>query len=319
MLTPKAIGQQLISILFFTFFFFITTNTYYYAGILKKKTKHYLFYGLVFLLLFIAYSLLTNIIYPDYTEKSKKIFGEKSLLFFTILGILIWVVMILLIVVYALSTAKTKDEKSRNQKLLERNSQLEIEKLRAEYNFLKAQINPHFMHNSLNFLYSKSLPYSPELSEGLLTISEIMRYALMNDANSDGLVLLSKEVEHIRNIIKMNQLRFENQLNIVFGIKGNINGVRVVPLVLITILENAFKHGDIRSTNYPLSISLVIDDNISFSCFNKKKIGPKELSFGIGINNTKQRLEMLYQGNAKLEIKDGTETYLITLQLPLKK
>ncbi len=76
--------------------------------------------------------------------------------------------------------------------------------------FLKAQINPHFLHNTLNFLYAKSLPYSSELSEGILTLSEIMRYSLEKEEDRGGKVLLTKEIEHVNNVIKIQQLRFDH-------------------------------------------------------------------------------------------------------------
>lgn len=315
--TFKAISSQVLSLCFFTVFFYGLLNIFYYADVLKKKSKQYILYSVSFAIILGLYNYILNLIYPDNINKTKKIIGDNHLWFFSILGYTIWGVMFVLIVTYVLSAAKAKDEKARNQELLERNNQLEIEKLRAEYNFLKAQINPHFMHNSLNFLYSKSLPYSPELSEGILTISEIMRYALMNESNSEGLVLLSKEVDHVRNIIKMNQLRFDNKLNIELRVSDPIAGVKIIPLVLITIVENAFKHGDIRNMEHPLKIDLDIDeDYIYFSCVNKKKIGPKELSFGIGLNNTKRRLKMIYGEQATLTINESKDTYQVSLKIP---
>src|SRR6202012_5937473 len=133
------------------------------------------------------------------------------------------------------------DEKkwqAQNQKVLEqRTFQLEKEKMQADYLFLKAQINPHFLHNTLNFLYARSLPLSPELSEGILTLSEIMRYSLDNREDGDGKVLLSHEIEHVYNIIRMQQLRFENTLQVQFNLSGEPDGQRILPFVLITLVE----------------------------------------------------------------------------------
>jgi LytS/YehU family sensor histidine kinase len=145
-----------------------------------------------------------------------------------------------------------------------------------------------------------------------------MRYALLNDSDSDGRVLLNKELEHIRNIIKMNQLRFDNKLNIQMEISRNQAGIKILPLILITITENAFKHGDIRNEKVPLTIRLrVEEDYIYFTCSNKKKVGPKELSFGIGLNNTRKRLTMVYGNKAVMEIKDSSDIYEITLKIPV--
>ena len=136
-----------------------------------------------------------------------------------------------------------RDEKKQRKILEEQKMQLEVEKSSANLNFLKAQINPHFLHNTLNFLYAKSLPYSPELSEGILTLSDIMRYALSEGNARDGKAPLKDEIEHVWNVIKINQLRFSNKLNVEFVVTGLVNGVTIIPFVLITIVENAFKHG----------------------------------------------------------------------------
>lgn len=317
MFTFSALGQQLIFQLFNTIFLYCILNIFFYANKLKKKAKDYIIYVLVFIGLFVVYMQLSEVLFPDNTEKVKRMIGINDLTIFMIIGYVVWIVIYMLVVVFALSYAQAKDEKQRNQELLERNSLLEIEKLRAEYNFLKAQINPHFLHNSLNFLYAKSLPYSPELSEGILTISEIMRYALMNEVDSDGLVLLNKEIGHIQNIIRMNQLRFDNKLSIDFHVVENIGGVKILPLILITIIENAFKHGDVHNTEIPLQIGLELDENyIYFTCANKKKTGPKELSFGIGLNNTKRRLQMIYGDDAKISINDTKYQYEVQLKIP---
>jgi len=215
-----------------------------------------------------------------------------------------------------------------NQKVLEqRTSRLEKEKLQANYLFLKAQINPHFLHNTLNFLYARSLPYSAELSEGILTLSEIMRYSLDKEEDADGKVLLTKEIEHMNNIIRIQQLRFGNALQVVFTIQGSPDGLRILPFVLITIVENAFKHGELKDPQHPATLGLCIEDTaapslgagkrLRFHCINKKKTGPKELSTGIGLENTRKRLELAYGENYSLYIKDQRETYTADLSINL--
>mgnify|MGYP001100479223 FL=1 len=215
-----------------------------------------------------------------------------------------------------------------NQKVLEqRTSRLEKEKMQADYLFLKAQINPHFLHNTLNFLYARSLPYSTELSEGILTLSEIMRYSLDKEEDADGKVLLTKEIEHMNNIIKIQQLRFGNALQVVFTIQGRPEGLRILPFVLITIVENAFKHGELKDPEHPVTLDLCIDDTaarapgpgkkLRFHCVNKKKTGPKELSTGIGLENTRKRLELAYGENYSLYIKDQREAYTAALSINL--
>ncbi|WP_315820466.1 histidine kinase [Paraflavitalea speifideaquila] len=172
--------------------------------------------------------------------------------------------------------------------LEEEKLQLEIEKTNANLNFLKAQINPHFLHNTLNFLYAKSLPYSNELSEGILTLSDIMRYALSEQNIKEGKAALKDEIEHVRNVIRIHQLRYNNNLLVNFEVNGIVNSITIIPFVLITIVENAFKHGDLKSSEYPIDIKLIVEHkSLQFFCRNKKKTGPKELSTGIGLDNIK--------------------------------
>jgi len=194
--------------------------------------------------------------------------------------------------------------------------QLEVEKSQANLNFLKAQINPHFLHNTLNFLYAKSLPYSPELSEGILTLSDIMRYALSEGNARDGKAPLKDEIEHVRNVIKINQLRFSNSLNVQFEVNGVLNGSMIIPFVLITLVENAFKHGDLKNAESPIHIKLAVDNNqLYFYCRNKKKTGPKEISTGVGLDNIKKRLELAYGKGFSLNVKDESVFYTTELTI----
>lgn len=192
--------------------------------------------------------------------------------------------------------------------------QLEIENVQANFNFLKAQINPHFLHNTLNFLYAKSLPHAPELSEGILTLSDIMRYALQAGDKQDGLAMLSDEIEHVHNVIKINQLRYDNRLQVRFEVKGNTERVRIVPFVLITLIENAFKHGDLKNPLHPLDIYLEVGGNrLVFTCRNRKKAGPKASSTGIGLDNIKKRLDLSYGDCYQLDVKEDDADYAVEL------
>jgi LytS/YehU family sensor histidine kinase len=175
-------------------------------------------------------------------------------------------------------------ESQKQRRILEAQKlQLEAQISQANFNFLKAQINPHFLHNTLNFLYAKSLPYSAELSEGILTLSDIMRYALSKGNQKDGKAALKDEIEHVNNVIKISQLRFSNSLKVNFEVSGDVEGKLIIPFVLITLVENAFMHGELKSQEYPLDIKLQVNGNsLYFYCRNKKRIGPKQPSTGTG-------------------------------------
>ena len=141
-----------------------------------------------------------------------------------------------------------------------------------------------------------------------------MRYALSEGNAKDGKAPLRDEIEHMRNVIKINQLRFSNQLNVQFEVEGVVNGATIIPFVLITLVENAFKHGDLKSPEYPIEIKLKVEkDSLYFYCRNKKKLGPKELSTGIGLENIKNRLDLAYGKNYSFRVKDEADFYTTEL------
>lgn len=209
-----------------------------------------------------------------------------------------------------------REEQKRRKVLEQQKMELEVENARANLNFLKAQINPHFLHNTLNFLYVKALPLSEELSEGIATLSDIMRYALSNANSTSGQALLREEIEHLENVIKINKLRFNNNLPVAFTVEGELDGARIIPFVLITIVENAFKHGDLQSPEHPVDIKIQVEGrSLNFYCRNKKKTGTTELSTKLGLSNIQKRLEQAYGSNHSFYVRDGAEFYTTELTI----
>lgn len=216
---------------------------------------------------------------------------------------------------------RIKEIEVQNKRLKEEKLLSEQQKQRAEYSFLRAQINPHFLYNTLSYLYSRSINGdSKGLSDAILTLSEIMRYALeIRDINTDE-VPLEDEIEHIQNMIKLNRMRFADSFYLIFDIKGDTKGVRVIPLILMTLVENVFKHGELTNPGHPVKISLEVAGDKSsfiFTTRNKKKRGPVELSYGIGMENTRQRLEMAYGENYSLDLSTIDGYYIATLKIKL--
>ena len=194
---------------------------------------------------------------------------------------------------------------------------LEKEIVDARLLSLKNQINPHFLYNTLSFLYTKSLPYSPELSVAIARLSEMMRYSLA-ELDQDGKVSLEKEIRHLANFIEIHQLRFENKLKVNFDVQGDFSECRVMPLLFITFVENAFKHGKLNDNNHPAVIRLyVAGKNILFRVQNKKAIGLKEKSNGIGLQNVRNRLDLAYPGRHELVIENNPDEYIVNLKLLL--
>lgn len=295
--------------IFHTVFFYFSLNHYYNLIAEKKPFLHYLQVSVITGISYIIY-----LIYRDYNFDALTQATPKITIGVIIYGYAITIVFIIGVSLLIAYLVHLRDEKKQRKILEAEKMQLEIEKSHANLNFLKAQINPHFLHNTLNFLYAKSLPYSPELSEGILTLSDIMRYALSEGNFKDGKAPLKDEIEHLRNVIRIHQLRYNNSLQVNFEVNGIVNGATIIPFVLITIAENAFKHGDLKSTEYPINIKLTVDHNsLQFYCRNKKKGGSKDPSTGIGLDNIKKRLDLAYRDQYKLDIKDEHELYTTQL------
>jgi LytS/YehU family sensor histidine kinase len=293
-----------------TVFYFFALNHYYKLFTEKKGFIHFLEGSAIAAVLYVFYLLLNDQFFQTGTVAGT---FQKGMLITVYAFNMLFAIGISLLITYLVYL---QDEKKQRKILEQQKIELEMEKTYANLNFLKAQINPHFLHNTLNFLYAKSLPYSTELSEGILTLSDIMRYALSEANLKEGKAPLKDEVEHVRNVIRIHQLRFSNNLQVNFEVTGVLNGTSIIPFVLITIVENAFKHGDLKNAAHPIDVKLAVEHNsIRFYCHNKKKAGPKELSTGIGLDNIKKRLDLGYQDHYTLIIKDEPDFYTTQLTI----
>jgi sensor histidine kinase YesM len=199
------------------------------------------------------------------------------------------------------------------------NLKLEQQKLQLENAFLRSQINPHTLHNILNMLYSKSIRAdAPELSEAILVLSNLMRYSLESATDANGLVPLEKELEQINNTIKINQLRGSNKFYIDFKVVGDPSQAKIIPLMLITLVENAFKYAELNEETYPLQLHITLQQNsFNFYMYNKKRtVIVHETSHGIGLENTRQRLKSAYGDDGyTIDIKQDELYYTFTLTI----
>jgi len=302
--------SQGINLFAVSFFFYITVNLYHRYFVERKSFIHFLKLGI---LGFVSCSFFFYAKHKWLKLDPSENKLNPGMVYFSIVLYGLFYTGISVMNAYVFYLA---DLRKRQKVLEEQKMQLEVEKSSANLNFLKAQINPHFLHNTLNFLYAKSLPYSPELSEGILTLSDIMRYALSEGNARDGKAPLKDEVEHVWNVIKINQLRFSNTLNVEFTVNGQMDGITIIPFVLITIVENAFKHGDLKNQQAPIEIEIKVHHNqLKFRCRNKKKSGPKELSTGVGLENIRKRLDLAYGENYHFNVKDENDFYTTELTI----
>lgn len=193
---------------------------------------------------------------------------------------------------------------------------LENQRLSAELAFLKSQINPHFLFNSLNSIYSLAYQKSDTAPEAILKLSEIMRYMLYE--SNDHKVDLAKELQYLQNYIDLQKIRFGNKAFVDFKITGDIGNQKIVPLLLIAFIENAFKHGVANDPSSPIRLLINLDGiHLHFYMENKKHTLNRDNEGGIGLNNVKRRLDLLYPGKYGLDIQDKTSTYTCELSLVL--
>lgn len=199
--------------------------------------------------------------------------------------------------------------------------ELEKEKTMAELNFLKAQIHPHFLLNTLNNIYALTLKNSAKSSESILKLSEMLTYVLYRC--NEKYVLLKDEIKLLDNYIALEKLRYGPDLKITFEKDINDRNIKIAPLILLSIVENAFKHGISSALNEP-TVNLNIaatKDVLTFNVFNTKSPDPQEdltdYTKGIGSSNVKKQLELLYPERYKLQVEETDVTYEVHLKINL--
>lgn len=205
----------------------------------------------------------------------------------------------------------------------QRTQQLEQEKLQAELKFLKAQVHPHFLFNTLNNLYALTLKQSKDAPEVVLKLSDLLDYMLY-ECNADW-VPLRKEIKLVEDYISLEKIRYGKRLEVSFDIRGEIESQMIAPMMILPFVENSFKHGVSEELHQSwVSMDLTVrKESLTLKVENSKsKNGDHEDRFdykqGIGLKNVKRRLDLLYEDNYDLNVLDSDESYLVVLKLNLK-
>lgn len=205
--------------------------------------------------------------------------------------------------------------------ILKINSQLrEIhsEKLKAEVSYLKAQINPHFLFNTLNSLYALTIEKSDQAPDAVLKLSNMMRYVVTESTND--FVPLEKEINYIKDYVDLQRLRISDETKLEFSISGHTKRKRIAPLVIIPFIENAFKYGINGEENWHIDIKInITETDFELDVINNQvnvSISEDEASEQ-GIENTAKRLEFIYPGEHELQIKDNKENFHVHLKIKL--
>lgn len=207
-----------------------------------------------------------------------------------------------------------KEQKS-NQLLVE-------EKLKAELNFLKAQVHPHFLFNTLNNLYALTLKQSKDAPDVVLKLSDLLNYMLYECAAD--VVPIEKEIKLLKDYIALEKIRYGDRLNISFNVLGKSAGIKVAPLMLLPFVENSFKHGvseEMDEAWVSIDLELKAEKLILKVENSKGKNNERDDQFnykqGIGLKNVQRRLELLYSDSHNLEMHDSDDSFLIILTVDL--
>lgn len=203
----------------------------------------------------------------------------------------------------------------------------EVDELKAavqesELQFLKSQINPHFLFNNLNNLYAYAIENSPKTPTIILELSSVLRYMLYEC--KEKYVPLSKEIEQLENFTQLNELQIEERGVVNFRTNNLPSGYEIAPLILIVFIENAFKHSQAsQSENILIDIEVAVSDRgqLDFYCRNSfLPTGNTDiLSKGIGLENVRKRLQLIYPNAHRLEIRESEHQYEVHLSLQLQK
>lgn len=193
--------------------------------------------------------------------------------------------------------------------------EIQVEKLHAEVNYLRSQINPHFLFNALNSLYALTLKKSDDAPEVVLKLSGLMEYMLYE--SDEALVPLEKEISYLSNYLELERIRQGNNADIRLTVKGDLGRCWIPPFLVLPLVENAFKHGVSRAVhNAYLFISISVTDVLEIHIENNKSnVQQPQQSGGIGLLNLRRRLELLYPGKFVLDIVDGPDQYEVHLTI----
>lgn len=308
-LRDRGFQNSLLNYCLLLVFFFVNYHVllpkYYFK---KKKLLYFLIVFFIFIVIillpnFVPYSIQNHgEMIPDNNPQFPKPNGIRPHFFdiFTLIPFLL-----VLVLTFLLRTnAKLKEIKS--------------EKLKAEVSYLKAQINPHFLFNTLNSLYALTIIKSDEAPNAVLKLSGMMRYVVTE--SSQDFVPLSKEIDYLNDYIALQKLRMNQDVNFSYQCNGDSTGKAIAPLILIPFIENAFKYGLNPDQESEINIQIaIVDFNLTLVTRNKMVVNEisEDLKTETGIENTKKRLEIIYPNKHILEINEKENTFSINLSINL--
>lgn len=300
LLLSVCISTVLIVIFYFNYLFLIPRY------MLTKK--YWLYFSFLFLAIVVVFSLPGTVFFfsdfnPEKLAKTNPTV-EKVIPVIIINSVSLW---LLAMVSSALFT------------VYNRLIQTEKEKLTAQIGSLKSQINPHFLFNTLNNIYATALDTSPKAADMVDKLSDMMRYT-MKDTQQD-FVSLEDEINYINNYIELQKLRLDRSVKLEYHSLENIPVLQIAPMLLVPFIENAFKHGVNSEQKSHINIAMTVEKTeFQLRVVNNKVIVQQDIaeSSGLGIKNTRHRLDLIYPGRHLLVIYETTKEFSVSLHINLQ-
>jgi two-component system, LytTR family, sensor kinase len=274
-------------------------------------TRKYLAYGAFLLVLIISYALAKNVhdvyLYGNVLEQPDKTYFFYNTFYNVSIA--------LFYICFSVALQLSREWYGQREQI----RKIEVEKLNTELAYLKSQINPHFLFNSINTIYFQIDKKNAAARDTLSTFSEMLRYQLYECNGHD--VQIEKEIQYLKNYIDLQRLRKDENYQIRFEHTQNVRGFRIAPLVLICFVENAFKHVSHHTGINEIAVDLRREGNyFMLSVFNTcdPKTAPHPEGNGIGLKNVKRRLELLYPHSHVLDIRQNDSSFRIELTLTIQ-
>ena len=278
----------IISIIFFYFNFYYTIPELYFR---KKYVLYILFLIAFFAITVVVTRFIVHIFNHDYNFQNQEMgFFRNYFLRF------------LIIFIVSLLLAYRK-----------RYKQNETERIKSELSTLKAQINPHFLFNTLNGIYGQAIIKSEKTADSISKLSLMMRY-FFTETNAEK-VSLSKEINYIESYIELQKIRLTDKTKVIFTVEGEIETKQIAPLLFINFIENAFKYGVSNEVETKINISISVDNGVFVFNIINDKVRTELNSNKFGIKNAKHRLDLLYPNNYSLEIRNNEKSFEVNLKI----
>lgn len=305
--------------LLFSFFLMPTTIATTYVStyklipeylITKQYWKFTLYstYTFIISLYLLMVSIFFSLIYISNFEYAEMNPATKNIILIST------AVYLVVVVVSAFKLLKLNLEQASKTKLLETkilDTQLKLKE--QEINYLKMQIHPHFLFNTLNTMYGFALKKADQTPDMILKLSNLLDYLLYQAEKP--FVLLSEEIAHIQDYIELEKMRFNDRLNVQMDMSATSDDITIAPMLLLPFIENSFKHGSIKNGVLEIAIQLSASSNeIHFRIKNSNSENTTSKQ-GIGLENIKKRLELLYPKHYQLHINNMADTFEVDLQL----